>query len=60
VFAICGTTYTKKTILEIKAFFEEMDRENKGYITADDYARHFHLTSNAQKHARNVFETLDK
>ena len=37
-----------------------MDRENKGYITAEDYTRHFTLTSNAQKHARNVFETLDK
>jgi hypothetical protein len=37
-----------------------MDRENKGYITAEDYTRSFKLMSNSDKHAKNVFETLDK
>jgi Ca2+-binding EF-hand superfamily protein len=37
-----------------------MDRDSKGYITYEDYARHFKLLSNSNKHAKNVFETLDK
>lgn len=37
-----------------------MDREGKGYITYEDYARNFKLMSNSQKHAKNVFETIDR
>ena len=37
-----------------------MDREQKGFITSEDYARNFHLSSNSTKHAKNVFETLDR
>jgi len=47
-------------VVEIKRFFDKLDREEKGFITADDYARNFNLMSNSNKHARNVFETLDK
>ena len=55
-----GKTYTKNDIIELKRFYDQMDREGKGFITYEDYARNFKLMSNSQKHAKNVFETLDK
>eukprot|EP00347_Sterkiella_histriomuscorum_P002405 403368282 len=55
-----GKTYSKNDIIELKRFYDIMDRESKGYITYEDYSRNFKLMSNSQKHAKNVFETLDK
>lgn len=37
-----------------------MDREKKGYITNEDFGRNFNLMANSQKHAKNVFRTIDK
>ena len=37
-----------------------MDREHKGFITQEDYARNFKLISNSLKHAKNVFDTIDR
>jgi hypothetical protein len=37
----------KKDIIELKRFYDSMDREGKGYITLEDYTRNFKLMSNS-------------